>query len=322
MLYVAAFGAAMGVGAFALPVQAETLFTDVASPTEPFTVVSSVAMKVDAPQITLLSPNAGFYYPGEEVEVVWDASGRGVSFVNVWMSADGGYSYELLASEVPSYATYTWVVPEMVTRHVIFAVEATDLLSVLAVDYSDGIIGTTILPPYAESPISGEEEGVSAVQPGDFIVAPGFPEEVYYVNDYMERQPFLDAETLITYDSPEATLVGVTDATLTTLPLWYPMVPNPGKVLVQFDDEEKVYAVEGSADIPFLRWITNEEIAELNFGPQWKSYVLKVPASLRRSYYVGSDIVSDIDADTTLLVDVEYLHEKARELEAFMRGEE
>lgn len=294
---------------------AEEIFTDVSSPLAPFTVVSSIAVQNPVPAVTLLSPNNGVYYPGETVTVSWDTSGLGASFVNVLISWDGGMTYEELAHALPSYATYTWTVPSVVSREVKFGIEATDLVDVVATDVSDGMIATTVLPVVAPSPVTGDEEWVSLVQPGDYVVAPGFPNTVYYVNEYMERQPFLDGETLLTYDSPEAELSAVTDATLPTLPLWYPMVPKPGSVLVRFADSPNVYAVEGTPESPFLRWIVNDVIATLNYGEEWEQYVMEISPVLRNSYLRGSDVVSNIAPDTSLLLKPAEIAEQWAEIE-------
>ena len=75
-LWIAAPLVAVGAFAFSGVAHAEQIFTDVTAPTEPFTVVDSIAMKDSTPQITLLFPNNGYFSPGDKVTIAWDASGR------------------------------------------------------------------------------------------------------------------------------------------------------------------------------------------------------------------------------------------------------
>lgn len=299
IIYAAAFGVALSVGAMATPVQAEEVFTNVTDPTQPFTVVNNIVMKVDLPWVQVVAPNGNeVYAPGEDVTVSWDVSGKGTDFVDVWFSPDGGVTYNTVATRVPSsLGSVRWTLPDVVTREAMFTVEANDLVDVTASDSSDAFFHITTLPAEATSPTTGEDEAVYAVQPGDFVYSPTYPDDGWYIDADLHRRPVLSEGIMLTYVYADATpVVGeVGDATLALLPLAPALVPQPGTVLVKFDDAAAVYAVEGTPEHSWLRQLANEAVAELNYGADWKQYMLEVPAALRRSYAEGSMIVSDID---------------------------
>lgn len=304
-LYLFGVLAACGVGAVALPAQAEELDTNGWFPRDVFIPVKSVVLENPEAYVQVLSPNGGdVLRPGQTVTVMWNASGHGTQAVNVWFTPDGGLTHELLAWQIGADGGYRWTVPNTITREGMIAVETTDLVDATAVDYSDGYFHITTLPLEAVSPVTGEEEPVYAVVPGDIIGAPGFPEDGYYVDTNMQRRTALTKEIALTYVMGDETpaVSEVSDATLSVLPVAPALVPKPGTVLVKFEDSSAVYATEGVPEVAFLRLLPSEVIAELNYGEEWKEYVMELPATLRNSYRRGSDVVTDIAPDWSILL--------------------
>ncbi|MFH1611622.1 MAG: Ig-like domain-containing protein [Patescibacteria group bacterium] len=138
------------------------------------------------------------------------------------------------------------------------------------------------------SPVTGELEDISVVEAGDFIKSPYFA-TVYYVTTELTRRPFMNSQTFFTYADSFAEVKTVTDATLTTLPLGSPMLPNPGVVLVKIQSDPKVYAIDTNNN---LRWISSEEVAESGYGINWADYIIDIEPTFFTKFGIGADIDS------------------------------
>ncbi|MFA6522282.1 MAG: fibronectin type III domain-containing protein [Patescibacteria group bacterium] len=150
----------------------------------------------------------------------------------------------------------------------------------------------TYTEPEAISPVTGLEEPVSDVQPGDYIKSPSFP-TVYYVTEDLARKPFADAQTYFTYEASFDRIKVVTDATLTLLNLSGPMLPKPSTVLVKIQSDPKVYVVSENPENPYrpiLRWLSSEELATTLYGAHWSDYVIDVPVTLFARFEIGNAI--------------------------------
>ncbi|HBD05536.1 TPA: hypothetical protein DCZ32_03700 [Candidatus Uhrbacteria bacterium] len=117
-----------------------------------------------ASSITLLTPNGTEeYIQGDVVNVVW-SSNSNVPFVNLYYSTDFGNTYITIASNVSGTGGYSWTVPKISADRVLMKIEASDLVTVLASDLSDGTF--KISPPLGEvNPFIILNEIVSALEP-------------------------------------------------------------------------------------------------------------------------------------------------------------
>lgn len=66
-----------------------------------------------------------------------------------------------------------------------------------------------------------------------------------------------------------------------------PVNVRPGKTLVKFGADPKIYAVDTAAT---LRLLTTEEIAITLYGNNWQSFIVPLPAKDRTLYTLGQDI--------------------------------
>jgi hypothetical protein len=195
-------------------------------------------------------------------------------------------------------ATYVPVVPVYAPSPILgyqFPTTPTDTTSATQTPAETGDEPSPILTytsPEAASPVTGEQEEVTEVFPGDYIKSPYFP-TVYYVTENMERRPFMDAQTYFTYESSFNAVKIVSDATLPLLNLAGPMLPKPSTVLVKIQSDPKVYLVSTNPDSeyrPILHWISSEELAVKMYGPQWPQYVIDIPVTLFARFEIGDKI--------------------------------
>ena len=261
--------------------------------------------------ITAPAGGESFAY-GNTTTLTWTFEGSAMSYVSLYYSTDGGTTYETIAEDEPNNGTYVWTVPDITSESVTLYVTGTDLATVLATDVSEEftVVGTTTstdattetpttettteevsAPTSGEtgtSPVTGLEEDISIVYEGNYIKSPSFT-TVYYIDDELQRHPFIDAQTFFTFEDDFSNIVTVTDATLSTLTIADPMLPNPGVTLVKIQSDDNVYAVDASEG---LRWITTEEIAIAMYGQSWSDYVIDLPPTLFPHFTVGSAIES------------------------------
>ncbi len=224
--------------------------------------------------------------------------------------------------DTPNDGSYLWTAPDVTSDNVTFTITGTDLATDVDTDFSEAfsIVGTAssgdtdssvseeeAAGTTAEgsgvmgvSPVTGEAEEISTVAAGDYIRGASY-DTVYYVDADMLRHPFMDAQTYFTYQDDFDSLLAVTDATLTSLTLGGPMLPNAGVVLVKVQSIAKVYAVvindDGETE---LRWITSEAVATSLYGSAWADYVIDIPDTLWPRFEVGDDVdaASDLEVDT------------------------
>ncbi len=65
------------------------------------------------------------------------------------------------------------------------------------------------------------------------------------------------------------------------------MIPKPGTVLIKIAPSSAVYVLEANN---VLRWIPNEELAAMLYGPDWTQYVIDIPPTLWGQFTIGADI--------------------------------
>lgn len=154
------------------------------------------------------------------------------------------------------------------------------------------------------SPVTGEEETISEVEPFDFIRGASY-DTVYFVTESFTRKPYFDQATFFTWADSFDEVQVVTDATLPELELEGPMTPKAGVVLVKIKSDDKVYAIEENDEDPYtptLRWILTEEVAQSLYGTNWSEYVIDIDQALYQVFTMGTDVgsvddLSDQDAD-------------------------
>ncbi|MBT3230604.1 Ig-like domain-containing protein [Candidatus Uhrbacteria bacterium] len=259
------------------------------------------------------------FNPGENIALAW-ASNSSVNLVNLYYSTDDGDSYTLIEGPITNTENYTWTIPtDIVGSTLQFKIEGTDLAEITATfetescalnGADDGTEDDTIEDPTSEvtepttgeqgySPVTGEVEDISVTEVGDYIRSSYFS-TVYYLDTDTEtneivRRPFMDAQTFFTYQDNFDNVKTVTDATLTTITLGYPMLPNPGVVLIKIQSDPKVYAID--SDGTTIRWIASEEVANTLYGDDWSQYIIDIEATFFPRFTQGGDVDEADDID-------------------------
>lgn len=284
------------------------------------------------PTIDLTAPS-GTVTAGSAVSVTWTVGGSGIQGVRLAYSINGGLNFTTIADNAPKTGPYAWTVPATLSGSVIlratgrdgsgstFATDQTTLtvaapgavpeevvpspemgtlpaLSTLT-DEQAGITrdsaGRRVAPlsgTTGASPVTGAVEPVSTVRPGQLIRGNSYP-TIYLVTDDLKRHPFWDATSYFTWTDSWDRAVWVTDATLSTLPMSYPMLPKPGVVLVKIASDPKVYAVgPGDGTTYQLRWVPTEAVAIALYGSAWSDYVIDLEPTTLARYGSGTDMTS------------------------------
>ncbi|NQV12133.1 carboxypeptidase regulatory-like domain-containing protein, partial [Candidatus Uhrbacteria bacterium] len=151
------------------------------------------------------------------------------------------------------------------------------------------------------SPITGAFERISAISAGQFVRSYGF-NTVYYVDENLKRRPFWDSRAFLTWGTDWDDIVWVTDATLQTMPMNAPMLPQAGRVLVKIQSDARVYAIESDpyeSTKDILRWIPSEEVANEIYGSSWSDYIIDLEPTVFVRYSTGTEIALDESIDTS-----------------------
>jgi hypothetical protein len=251
---------------------------------------------------------AGTTYP-----VTWENTGTvRTNHVNIYVSYDGGETYTLEAGAVKNDGRYDLDMPDGYFGDVRVKVALTDL----AVEVASGQVARFRLgePPASNgtdtdmrsfsqpetftSPVTGVEEAVEQVQPGAYITSPSF-DTVYLITEDGQRRPFMDAQTFFTYEDGFENVIEVSDATLPTLELGGPVLPQAGVVLVKVESDPRVYTVEEGG---VLRWIQTEETASELYGVDWSDYVIDVPATMFPRFEFGEAVEESSAITANILI--------------------
>ena len=260
---------------------------------------------VEPPSQTVAS---GSVYP-----VTWENTGTvRTAHVNIYVSYDGGETYTLEAGAVKNDGAYDLDMPDGYFGDVRVKVALTDL----AVEVASGQVARFRLgePPASNgtdtdmrsfsqpetftSPVTGVEEAVEQVQPGAYITSPSF-DTVYLITEDGQRRPFMDAQTFFTYEDGFENVIEVSDATLPTLELGGPVLPQAGVVLVKVESDPRVYTVEEGG---VLRWIQTEETASELYGVDWSDYVIDVPATMFPRFEFGEAVEESSAITANILI--------------------
>ncbi len=258
--------------------------------------------------------------PGETEEITWETSGTGtVNFVNLYYTLDGS-TYTTIEAGSLNDGHQDWIVPSTETSTAKIRVEATDLASALATDTSSAFtIGSTtddstdedttdeVTAPgtniFGNSPVTGEIEEISDIDPGDYFKAVSY-DTVYYLAADGTRRPFNDSQTFFTWQTDFDDVLIVTDATLPVYALGAPMLPKPGVVLIKITSDVDVYAVEvdpSNSNKALKRLIATEELAASLYGSNWADYVIDVDVTLFGRFTLGTPIDDGYDPDLSIM---------------------
>jgi hypothetical protein len=166
-------------------------------------------------------------------------------------------------------------------------------------DYVPEVAGT------AASPVTGEQEEVNYVEPGMFITGASF-DTVYYLDQDLKRRPFFNHQIFFTWADSFDVIIQVTDATLSTLDLGSPILPQAGVVLVKIQSDPRVYVLESSEDPyqPILRWIQDEATAIALYGEDWADYIIDISPTLFHRFQTDGEVIdqlSDYDVDSRVI---------------------
>ncbi|MDA0207873.1 MAG: hypothetical protein O3B64_00490 [bacterium] len=253
---------------------------------------------------------------GEIVQLLWeDLSNVSVDYVNLWFQEGEGEWQEIVSADLND-GSYQWTVPEH-EEVLSVKIELTDLATVIAEDTLgpftreelDGDIGDPMTPGvggllldddlevtapgsgiFGLSPLTGEEQEISIVEPGDYITSQS-TFTVYYIDEEMKRHPLIDTQTFFTWNNSFDVVKVVTDATLPTLPMSTPMLPKPGTVLVKIHSVNDVYALLDSDNVfkPELRALIDEDQAQRLYGEDWADYVIDLPPTLWKHFRISDE---------------------------------
>lgn len=257
---------------------------------------------------TSASPGGTYYYKVTAADSggLESTKSSTVSAMRPSNGGGGGGGSSVPASSEPDFP----IVPSVPTSTVVDESAPEPVLISAPNSESDSLLGITLdeegrrvaalTSGTGTSPVSGTQENISQLTPGQFVRSYSFS-TVYYVTDNLQRRPFWDGAAFFTWANSWDDVVWVTDATLSTMTLEEPMLPKPGSVLVKIQSDPKVYLIESNVQDPskyLLRWVTTEEIAQGMYGTNWSSYVLDLAPTVFGRYAMGNSVVEIESIDT------------------------
>lgn len=263
--------------------------------------------------ITITSPLDGYrLLAGTTWRMTWTSSGAAMTSVAISLvHEDNGQLFLTeIAADAPNTSFYDWQVADFDSTLVWLQIEGTDGVRPLA-ETTSGVFSVVnseenagdIFPgDQVVSPVTGEEELVDDVDPGD-IVQPWSFETTYGIEENSDdtstfdlvRRPFYNEATVLTYVDSYDEVEWVTDATMITLEIGQVILPQPGVALVKFAPDPKVYAVTDDHDEFTLRWISSESLAVAMYGADWKDYLLEMSPTAYPHFTLGEDVMTEMD---------------------------
>ncbi|MFA6132035.1 MAG: hypothetical protein WC702_03160 [Patescibacteria group bacterium] len=259
---------------------------------------------------------------GDTATITWSTAGSGIDTVELGYSIDNGSTYTQIAYNVSkSLGTYSWSVPNIDASDVLVKITAYDTGKAnLDTDVTEAfditsttdeavveILDNTELDSEGRmvannsgenglSPVTGLAQEISEVREGWFIRSNYF-NTVYFI-DSEGRHPFWDANSFFSYADSFDIVIWVTDATLPTLPLASPIMPQPGSVLVKIQSDAKTYAID---DGNVLRWVPSEATAEALYGADWADYIIDLEPTTFARFTVGDNMSTSDEVDMSIM---------------------
>ncbi|MFA6100083.1 MAG: Ig-like domain-containing protein [Patescibacteria group bacterium] len=115
---------------------------------------------------------------------------------------------------------------------------------------------------------------------------------VYYVGEDCMRHPFPNANAYFTWYQSFDSVVSVTSAEMSSLPLGKNVIYRPGARLIKFMTDPKVYAVSKGG---VLKWITTEDLAKVLYGQGWNQMIDDIPDAFFTNYIFGPALYHNYD---------------------------
>jgi len=112
---------------------------------------------------------------------------------------------------------------------------------------------------------------------------------VYYFGVDDKRHPFPNSKIYFTWYSDFNAVTEVTEAQMATIPLGRSVRYRPGKRMVKFTSDPKVYAVAGNGT---LRWVTTQDLASQFYTSDWNKQIDDIPDSFYVNYNFGAPITA------------------------------
>lgn len=115
---------------------------------------------------------------------------------------------------------------------------------------------------------------------------------VYYVGKDCLRHPFPNANVYFTWYQSFDSVVSVTSAEMSSLPLGKNVIYRPGVRLIKFTTDPKVYAVSKGG---ILKWITTEDLARVLYGQGWNQMIDDISDAFFTNYVFGAALYHNYD---------------------------
>lgn len=155
-----------------------------------------------------------------------------------------------------------------------------------------------------EEPADKETDEPQLPQPGDLVklpddgdVATQADSAVYLIGDDQKRHAYPETLTYNSWHKSFQNVESVDSDILTRFPLGQNVTIRPGTYLVKTTTSPKVYAVEPSGR---LRWVKTEKIAIDLYGENWKTRTIEINDVFFNDYTVGNPIESAVHPTGTL----------------------
>lgn len=115
---------------------------------------------------------------------------------------------------------------------------------------------------------------------------------VYYVGLDGKRHPFWNDDIFLTWYDDFSEVEVIDGQTMADIPLGKPILVRPGTHWVKIQSVPKTYYVAPNGYT--LRWVKDEQTAELLGGNDWNENIIDVPSTLFTMFNIGQDL----DANT------------------------
>jgi len=165
------------------------------------------------------------------------------------------------------------------------------------------------------SPYDGSLEDIVPVHDMELIVGENYP-TVYLVQNGT-RRPYTNETAFYSWHTSQDSILHVTNATLSSIPLGAPVLYKPGVVLVKIQSDARVFAIEVDADgnaKDVLRWVSTEDVARDIYGDAWAEYIIDIQPTEFARYSVGEKIEADYSVDTASMLKRSKIDSRYREL--------
>jgi hypothetical protein len=120
---------------------------------------------------------------------------------------------------------------------------------------------------------------------------------VYYIGIDGKRHAFPNDKVYFTWFSDFGGIRVISGTDMASIPLGSNVTYKPGKKMVKFTTDPKVYAVDRGG---VLRWVKGESLAIALYGPYWNRMIDDISDAFYVNYVFGSDVNSTADYNTSV----------------------